>query len=249
MNSNRCSFGVLVSSFIGGFLIGVSPALAGHSTETCSDAGFKEEMAVSESAWMNVFGKAGDMADIRVIDPSPPVADEIIRSIYLWKTEDDLVEFGYQHGAGAFPLVFSVKVYNTNYSESFDGWPSNPNPGAGPLTEGSNHTFRIWRNPNGDDANRIEMHRDGQYFGYYNHDRVVNAAVLAGAEGFSRCDDMQTHVWTMKAKDCPSCSWVNWSAVRIARDIGPTKWWYNSKTQNPLEWWVHHCSVANCPDT
>lgn len=193
------------------------------------------------------MGKAAVKVDLHVISPVP-LEDEIIRSIYLFKTADDFVELGYQHADSAFPLVFSVKKYNGTYSESFGGWPSSPNPGAGVLSEGTNHNFRIWRNPNGNDANRVEMHRDDLYFGFYNHDRIASAAVIAGAEGFSKCDDMQTHVWNMKRKTTPSSSWTNWSAVRVSDDYGPTKWWYNQRIQSPPEWWVNHCSTANCAD-
>jgi hypothetical protein len=162
---------------------------------------------------------------------------------------DNFVEFGVEDEAGGLTLVFSVKVYAGDYSESYDGWPANPNPGAGTLNRGSDHTFSIWRNPNGNDANRVEMHRDGMYFGFYFHDRIPGAAVIAGAEGFSRCDDMQAHAWSLKAKTSPDAAWTDWTAVRVSEEYGPTKWWYNDRRQSPPEWWVNHCSVANCSDT
>jgi hypothetical protein len=238
----------LVVLFVAAFVFGMaSPALGNHGSEPCGDT-YKQQSAASESVNLSVMGRAAVKSDARVIAPQP-LEDEIVRSFYLFKTEDDFVEFGYHHVSGSFALVFSVKEYNGSYSFSYDGYPGNPNPGAGPLTEGTDHTFQIWRNPNGNDANHIEMHRDGLYFGFYFHDRVAGAAVIAGTEGFSKCDDMFTHAWTMKKKDTPSSSWTNWSAVRVVNgeDIG-TKWWYNEKTQSPPAWWLKHCSSANCAD-
>lgn len=104
------------------------------------------------------------------------------------------MELGYVDTAGQFPLVFSTKTYNSHYSESYGGWPGSPNPGAGPLTRGTNHNFQVWRNPNGNDATHVELKRDGLFFGYYSHDRLNSAAVLGGAESFSKCDDMLTHM-------------------------------------------------------
>lgn len=237
----------LAAFFCASIVVGTRlPALANHGNEVCTDA-YKQEMGVSESVNFSVMGKAAVKVDQRVIAPVP-LKDMIVRSVYLFKTVDDLVELGYEHPEGSFPLMFSVKVYNGHYSDSYGGWPGSPNPGAGPLGENSNHTLQVWRNPQGNDANRVEMRRDGLYFGFYNHDRIANAAVLSGSEGWSKCDDMQNHVWNMKAKTSPSGSWVNWSAVRVAQELGPTKWWYNQRAQSPPEWWVNHCSSANCPD-
>lgn len=55
---------------------------------------FYQSTGVSESANFSVMGKAADKADLRVIDPAP-LKDQIVRSIYLWKTVDDSVELGY----------------------------------------------------------------------------------------------------------------------------------------------------------
>ncbi|MDP9226792.1 MAG: hypothetical protein M3P18_23705, partial [Actinomycetota bacterium] len=147
-------------------------AAAGHKTEDCSGA--DEGTFVAENN-NSPNGRDGVTAQIRVIDPDPAVGKAIIRSVYLFGSIDDQVEFGWKWKvAGPLksaetydqqPTVFAVKIVGGTYTLSEGAGSSNP--GWGHPNVSSTHGFRITRNPDGGAPARFEFHRDGMYAGFF----------------------------------------------------------------------------------
>lgn len=236
-----------------GFLFGAAvPAAANHRNESCGpvyvqEAGFAEAANMPSSA---PFDRDAVHGMLKVVNPSPAVQDEIVHSVYLYKSADDVLELGWDWSNGSPAVVFSTKTYNGHYT-----YVANlSNPGGGFLNAGSTPTFRIWRNVSGSNPDRFDMYRSGLFYGFYNQDRMTSgAAVAGGTEGFSACEDMGTTSNSLQLKTCPSCTWQDWTAVRTitnpaaAADTN-TKWWYVDKQQSPPAWFLKHCGSAWCAD-
>lgn len=197
-----------------------------------------------------------------VVDPSPPVTTNIVRSIYIWSTSSNLVEFGWKWkvdpallGPGettdSAPTVFAVKVVNGSYYVSEGG--NQQNPGWGTLPTGVDRGFRIERDVS--NTSRFHFYRtDGSgkwlYAGLYDNANIgTSGRVLAGDEAKALFDTMRAHYYGLDRKT--SSGWSTWTDDGKASGFpDASKWWYRAPVQGPgiRDSWILHCSNANRAD-
>jgi hypothetical protein len=181
---------------------------------------------------------------MHVYDPATQgFKDDVIHSVYLFESDDDLVETGWEQeeSFGDDGVVFAVKVVAGDYIPS----DRHPTPF---LNVGTDHTLKIERNPNGGAPSRFEFTIDTDQWGFFTQPNMQNGgAVVAGAENFDSCEDFRAHTWDLDRQLSPGGSYSTWGTpIVVSQDH--TKWWRNEGAYPP-EWWIKHCpNDPNCAD-
>jgi len=234
------------------------PVFAGHANDSCAITA--QQIALGEPN--TPTGRIGNRATMLVVDPSPPVTTNIVRSIYIWSTQSNLVEFGWKWkvdpallGPGettdTAPTVFAVKVVNGSYYVSEGAGSSNP--GWGTLPTGVDRRFRIERDAS--NSSRFHFYRTNAsgtwlYAGFYDNANIgTSGKVFAGDEAKALCDSMRAHYYNLDRKT--SSGWAPWADdVKASAFPDASKWWYWAPAAGPgvVDSWILHCGTAYCDD-
>jgi hypothetical protein len=190
---------------------GAPAALGGHGNDSCSllSEANKQQTSVAENAGPS-GSRTGVSATIRVIDPNPAVHTVIVRSLYIFKnsTQTDFIEYGWKwlidptastHTNDTFdfePKPFAVRVSGGTYLLSEGAGSSDP--GWQSVDPGTNHTFRIEANVDGNHPNTFYFFRDGLDSGQFFHAAMQNGFVVSGSEANALCDSLSTNHWALQ---------------------------------------------------
>lgn len=170
--------------------------------------------------------------------------DEVVHSVYIFKSVDDFVEFGWAQAVGLDEDAWTFAAKKFLGDDLVQSGYRTPI-----LNIGTDHTVMIEHNPGGGaDNRRFEFTVDGSFWGFYNQANISSGgAVVAGAENFDSCEDLRTHAFNMDKQLIPGGGWSDWGTP-IVSSQDHTKWWWNEGSNPPPDWQVHHCSTAWCPD-
>lgn len=250
--------GMVLSLAIGYVTGTVTSATAGHEGDTpCQESPGSPQTNYRGSGigeftggfWPSgVLGRDGVRARMQVFDPRDQgYKNAVVHSVYLWESDADAVETGWEQAKDAFAapsikgVVFAARVWNSEYVLS----ETHPTPFLDP---GTDHLVKIEHNPNGGAPYRYEFTIDSNQWGFYAQSNMPSGgAVVAGTENFNSCEDFRTHAWNLDKQLVESGTWSNWVTPVVVMQ-NQTKWWKNVGANPPPEWWIYHCSQPWCLD-
>jgi hypothetical protein len=173
--------------------------------------------------------------------------DLVVHSIYIYESDDDLIEFGWFQDENYFvepsdvAVVLRLKVFA---GDTIEGGITAPF-----YDVGDDRTAKILRNPNGGAPSRFEFKIGNDDWGFFTQANMQSGgAVVAGVENFDSCEDLRMHAWDMDHQLIPGGTWSNWGTLMAPGAYQVHDMWWWNQSASPPEWWVKHCGSPWCPD-